>query len=233
MRKARKIALLWATVRPEMCAGGIAYWLSKANKPQHISVKVACSFPQHKEAFHAAIQKACANAFPLEVILAVYDRPGATRPFYELTKPLEMDHDDIVVIASDDFKPPDFWDAWASHHFDDFDGSLLPNDGYQTGKCTTLPIMTFGCLCRLNKITYHPAYFHAYSDSELYDVLQEMGLLRDLRIPSQPVFEHVHWAASKRSPDEWDDRVKRLFFQDQALYEKRKNLPLAEKLRVC
>jgi len=233
MRKARKIALLWPTVRPEVCAGGIAYWLSKANKPQHISVKVACSYSQHQETLLLTLQKLCANAFPLEVIVAIFDSPGVTKPFYELTRDLEMDQEDIVVLASDDFKPSDFWDAWACHHFDDFDGCLLVNDGYQTGTCVTIPIMTFGCLCRLNKITYHPIYSHAYSDSELYDVLQEMKLLRNLRIPSQPVFEHVHWAVHKRVPDEWDERVKRSFFEDQALYEKRKNLPLAEKLKVC
>jgi hypothetical protein len=161
------------------------------------------------------------------------EKPGVAYATHCLSQSVIARHEDIIILASDDMRPPRSWDTWVLEHFrEGFDGCLLVNDGYQTGECVTLPIMTYGCLLRLNKIIYHPAYSHAFSDNELYDICSELGLLKNLRQPNQPVFEHVHWDAGKRAIDAVDERVKALFWIDKEIYQKRKSLSVVEKLRV-
>ena len=230
IRTVRECYILWATVRPAWCANRLRIagnsWLKTANKPKRVNVKVAVSFPEHEKELKTLLKDTA------EIIMVGENRPGVTYPFYQLTSELHAADDSIVILASDDIMAIPYWDAWVSHHFDEFDGCLLVNDGYQSGSCVTLPILTFSCLLKLNRILYHPAYYRAFSDSELYDVLEEMKLLKNLRLENQPTFEHIHWAGAKRGPDEWDKRVVNFFAADKETYERRKRMSLLEKLKV-
>jgi hypothetical protein len=198
-------------------------WVSLAVHPQNVKIKIAVNTQAQREIL---------GEFG-DVMVTGDDRPGAAYPSYCLTQSVwGLAATDVVILATDDMQPPKSWDAWVLEQFEGFDGCLMVNDGYQTGECVTLPIMTYSCLLRLNKIIFHPAYSHNFVDSELYDVCSGLGLLKNLRGPDQPIFEHVHWAAGKRATDEHDDRVKVLFWADKEKYLNRKSLPIVERLKA-
>jgi hypothetical protein len=216
-------------------------WFTLADYPNRLFVRIGVSFEDHEVEVKRLLRENARASGRLGLaalggsVLTMQvgnDKPGVAGPTYQLSRTVEAQPRDIVILGSDDMRPAPFWDVWVTKQFDGFDGCLLVNDGYQIGECVTIPIMTFGCLQRLNKIIYHPAYSHAYSDSELYDVLKEMNLLKNLRMEGV-VFEHIHWVANnKRVKDEWDHRAVSHFYEDQALYNKRKMLSLEEKLKV-
>ena len=227
----RDAYILWPTIRPNWCANALkrapGSWLNLANRPQNVHAKIAVNFEGHK----AELLNFLAGIPNVEVVVVGDARPGVCHASSVLSKSLQAKPEDIVILASDDFRPIPYWDAWMSQHFDDFDGCLLVNDGYQTGACVTLPIMTYACLLKLNRIIYHPIYHHMYSDAELFDVLVELKLLKNLRIANQPTFEHVHWVIQKRVEDQWDSRLRALWVQDMQTYGQRKPLLVSEKLK--
>jgi hypothetical protein len=221
----RKFVFLWPTIRPlwfrNAYRDATESWTNWAVHPENMRVQVAVNTPAQR-----------AELPGYDVIVIGEQRPGAAYASYCLTKAVQAEPNDVIVLASDDMKPPRQWDKWICEQFEGFDGCLLINDGYQTEPSVTLPIMTFSCLLKLNRIIYHPAYFHMYSDTELYDVCAGFGVLKNLRLPGQPLFEHIHWAAKKRPPDAWDERTNALANVDRGTYFKRRALPLAERLKV-
>jgi len=228
----RDAYILWPTIRPNWCANALkrapGSWLNLADQPQNIIVKIAVNVDAQK----AEVLSMLAGVPNVEVLVVGNTRSGATYPTSILAKSFQAKPEDIVILASDDFRPIKSWNTWMAKHFDGFDGCLLVNDGYQTEPSVTLPIMTYNCLLRLNRVIYHPAYHHMFSDTELYDVLAELGLLKNLRRLDQPTFEHVHWAANKRPADGFDERTKALAGVDRCTYYRRRGLPLAEKLKT-
>jgi hypothetical protein len=94
------------------------------------------------------------------VIVTNKERPGVAAATYALSSVVEADPDDIIILASDDFYPPDDWDTWVVKTLKGKVACLLIRDGYQQGGCVTLPIMTHSCLLKLNRIIYHPHYHH-------------------------------------------------------------------------
>ncbi len=141
---------------------------------------------------------------------------------------------DIVVLSSDDFIAPVGWDSHLYLQFVNFDGALIVNDGYKIGtNIIPLPVVSKSFLKKLNGIMYHPAYYHYYSDQELFDVVTSLGEFKDLRGSGSPQFNHIHWSfRGGRKKDEFDVRNNTRWGEDKRMYEKRKTLSVKEKLKL-
>lgn len=215
-----RITILWPTIRPDMFKERIEEWMSKACNEDKIRIKVAVNTRKQREEL---------SEFA-DVKIVGTDRPGVCWACWQLTKDLEGSPGDIVILASDDFYPPDEWDAWVYGQFEDFYGCLLVNDGTNRQGVVTIPILDYACLKFTNHFIYHPSYVHLWSDNEFFDVLYEQELIKDLQQPDKPVFLHKHWYHGRRKKDDADDFVHKHLERDRAHYEFRKRLPLAEKL---
>ena len=147
---------------------------------------------------------------------------------------------DIVVFASDDFIAPQGWDTYLINKFSGKgDVCLMVRDGYQLPDSSnmlhpaiTIPIMTYGCLKKLNMTIYHPAYNHMFSDCELYNNLKDLGLLYDDRMNDVTVFEHLHYAAGKRNADQADQAYNAKWAEDEVTWNKRKLLPVEKRIEI-
>jgi hypothetical protein len=96
----------------------------------------------------------------------------------------------------------------------------------------TIPIMTYGCLKKLNMTIYHPAYNHMFSDCELYMNLKDLGLLYDDRINDETTFEHLHYAAGKRQADGADQAYNAKWGEDDITWNKRKLMEVEKRILV-
>jgi hypothetical protein len=148
--------------------------------------------------------------------------------------------DDIVVFASDDFMAPQGWDTYLINKFNEKgDVGLMVRDGYQLPDSSnmlhaaiTIPIMTYGCLKKMNMIIYHPVYNHMFSDCELYNNLKDLELLYDDRINDTTVFEHLHYAAGKRNADQADQAYNAKWAEDEITWNNRKLLPVEKRIEI-
>lgn len=222
------IYILWATIRPETFLEMHKTWMQRALNKNNIITKVAVNWEQHKQLLK-----------DFDVTVVNTDKIGVCYPSYVLSSNLECENDsDIVIFASDDFKPPVNWDNYLIKKLEGKEGLLFSRDGYQLPDSSnmempviTIPIMTFGCLKKLNKIIYNPSYSHMYSDAELYLNVKELNLLIDDRITDTTTFEHLHYAAGKRNPDVADQQYHLRWNDDKEMWNKRKNLTIDERLK--
>jgi hypothetical protein len=215
-----QIVLLWPTIRPTAFKKRYADWLDKAHNKYRIKVRIAVNTDQQR-----------AELADFNDVQVIGDsRPGVAYASYKLAKEVQGLPGDIIVLASDDFYPPDGWDAWIYNHMDDFHGALLVNDTVNREGVVTLPIMDYACLLLLGRIIYHPSYHHLYSDNELYDNLVTLQLLKNLQQKDQPTFEHRHWYHGKREKDKVDDVINDFMDSDMHNYNTRRAMPLQAKL---
>jgi hypothetical protein len=201
-----------------------AYWIKQAAKPNQVKTHIAVNTIEQAKALK-----------DFDVVYAIGDKiRGVTLPSYVLSSKLKAGPRDIVILASDDFFPPKNWDLWVTNQFKNFEGCLVVDDGYQYGKCITLPIMSFRCLERLNHIIYHPIYGHLWSDNELYYNVHAANLLRDLRQGPRksPLFEHRHPDNGKRKRDNNDMLAYANSGGAKQLFGRRLKLPLRERLKI-
>jgi glycosyltransferase involved in cell wall biosynthesis len=218
-----RVILLWPTVRPVAFNANIKLWIDHAINKTDLYCVVAVNTKEQAEQINRLDTIK-------EVLIVGDERRGVTHATHQLAN-----HDfgglpgDIIMLVSDDFYPAKGWDEWVCQHMFDYNGCLLVNDGWQTSNCVTIPIMDYSCLIRLNKIIYHPAYLHQYSDNELYDNLNELKLLKNLR-NTELVFEHRHWHAKKRDKDNVDEIVHQSTNHDYQLYIKRSQMNLNARL---
>jgi hypothetical protein len=112
------------------------------------------------------------------------------------------------------------------------DGYQLPDSSNMLYPAITIPIMTYGCLKKLNMTIYHPAYNHMFSDCELYMNLKELNLLYDDRLNDETTFEHLHYAAGKRQPDGADQAYNQKWKEDEITWNIRKLLPVEERIKI-
>jgi hypothetical protein len=110
------------------------------------------------------------------------------------------------------------------------DGYQLPDSSNMLHPAITIPIMTYGCLSKLNHIIYSPAYTHMFSDCELYDNLRDMNMLYDDRLKDETVFEHLHYASGKRGVDIFDVSYSSKWESDETTWNVRKNMSVQERL---
>jgi len=225
------IYLLWCTVRPEMFISTHKYWMDMCSNNEQIITKVAVNTQQQEEAIKA-------YASNIEVIVVGDDVQGASYPTYCLTSKLTCQREDVVVLSSDDMYPPHNWDEYITNKLNGFEGCLFVRDGYQELDTfdgipsIVLPIMTFGCLQKLNKIICHPEYYHLFADTELYFNVRALGLLKDERETDITTFEHRHYVFNKREADEQDKKYQITRNHDAQTFYRRMKLPIEERLRV-
>lgn len=215
------IHLLWPTARPEIFKNTHKSWIDAAYDKNLIKTLVAVDTDEHKLQLHE-----------YDVIVTYKENPGVAEATYVLTTFVKSSPGDIIILASDDFYAPHHWDQWIINQFNNYSGCLLIQDGYQQGGCVTLPIMDHDCLIKLNRVIYHPSYRHQYSDAELYDNLSQMSMLKNLRGPENPIFEHRHWANGKRQLDSVDDACNNQGYHDSINYNNRSKMSLQERLKA-
>lgn len=209
------IYLLWATARPKVMRQTHDEWIRKAVNPENIKTLVAVDTPEHA----SQIREFTAN-------IVKNPRKGITKPLHYLTNSLTVDDKDIIVVPSDDFYPPDNWDTYLIEK--EFD-CLQVNDGHQAA-IISMPVMTFGCLLKLNRTIYNPVYNHMFSDQELFDVVTKLDILT-VEDSDDFIFEHKNPAFGGVKKDAVNNAVNLAFFQMKKLYKRRRSLPVLEKLK--
>lgn len=220
-----RIHLLWPTVRPDVFKERYGDWMSKASNEDRIKLTIAVNTRKQRE-----------ELYEFENVLIIgSDHPGVAYATYMLAKDLDGFPDDIVVLASDDFYPPEDWDAFIYSEMNEFSGCLLVNDAKNPSRVrrdcvVTIPIMDFSCLIKLNRFIYHPSYCHLWSDQELFDNIKALDLLKDVASENIPVFEHKHWYHGMRNKDDTDSFIDSMMDRDKQNYIDRSGMSLDEKL---
>lgn len=226
------IRLLWATIRPYTFIHTYSIWKNRMTSNE-MTTYVAVNTEEDAKIVKDVL------AENDKVIVVKTDKKGVCYPCYMLSSQLEADNSDVVVFASDDYIPPTGWDSYLIEKLKDREGGLLINDGYQALDFSNmadpiigLPVMTHGCLLKLNRIIYNPVYSHLCSDAELFLNLKEMNLLIDERSKDNVIFEHLHWSAGKRQPDVNDQSYYNNFEMDKKTWDIRKMMPLKDRLNT-
>lgn len=218
------IYLLCSTIRPKIFRTTHQDWISKADTPENIVTKVIVD-----------TQWDVNELAEFDVALFEQDNCGITKPITRLTQSLEnLEDDDIIIVMSDDFFPPQGWDTFLEKQFDGYSGGLSVYDGGPPNvqeTIITIPIMDYATLKMLNKIVYHPAYTHMYSDNELYNNLVELDRLKIIDPKLGYTFEHRHWTRGSRKMDAQDGKLNSVANSvDKPTFLKRKNMTLEERL---
>lgn len=228
------IHILWCTLRPDTFIEMHSKWLSRANNPDNITTHVGVNSIEHQDKINSYLKDRdrC-------IITDTKGKIGVCLPSYLVSSTLTGEDSDIVVFASDDFLAPQDWDTYLINQLKDKEGALFVRDGYQLPDSSnmlfpaiTIPIMTYGCLRKLNMAIYHPAYTHMFSDCELFMNVKDLGLLIDNRLTDTTTFEHLHYAAGKRQPDQADAAYNRYWAMDSFTWDARKDMPVSERLKV-
>ena len=231
------IHILWCTLRTSQFQHAHAEWIKRADNPENIQTYVAVNWKEHADQLREYLKKNY-------IITVNTNNIGVCYPAYQLTSKIGIEmgiakDDDIVVFDSDDFMAPQGWDTYLINKLSGRDDALFVRDGYQLPDSSnmlhpaiTIPIMTYGCLKKMNMIIYHPAYSHMFSDCELYDNLKDMNLLYDDRLNDDTVFEHLHYAAGKRQVDQADQAYNNKWKEDELTWNKRKLMSVEERIKI-
>ncbi len=231
------IRILWPTIRPKQAKVRFLEWEALSYDPLNINVH----WGLNSDAGRGEINSVPSVSTRNECVSGFFDvypdaRPGVSHTATLLTHGLLglISDYDVTVLASDDYSVPLGWDSYLYEQFKDFDGMLIANDhkSYTTKtNIVPIPICSGKFLKRLNGILYHPDYSHFFSDQELYDIVMEIGNVKDRRGTTDPRFEHKHWTFGGRQKDEFDLRNNTWWVKDKQTYERRKSLSLDQKLQ--
>ena len=215
------IKLLWPTVRPEVMKQTYKHWIDTAAKQNRISIKIAVNTQEQRDQL---------TGFK-DVIIIGDKRRGPVYATSRLAKEVEGEPKDIVILVSDDFYSPPKWDIWLDKQFKNHNGALMVRDTWQQGDCITIPIMTYSCLLKLNRIIYHTSYTWQFSDEELYHNLHDLKLLKSMRNKKYPIFEHRHWCNGKRKFDGNDVFGTKSGGADNKNFRQRMKMKVQERLK--
>jgi hypothetical protein len=232
------IHILWCTLRPTQFKSAHSEWIKRSDNPENIQTYVAVNWKEHADQLRDYLNKNY-------IITVNTNKIGVCYPSYQLSSNLGIKmgvakDDDIVVFASDDFMAPQGWDTYINNKLEGKgDVCLMCRDGYQLPDSSnmlhasiTIPIMTYGCLRKMNGIIYHPAYNHMFSDSELYNNLKDLGMLYDDRLNDDTIFEHLHYVAGKRNYDDADKAYNVKWAEDEITWNNRKLLPVEKRIEI-
>lgn len=232
------IHILWATIRPQQFKEMHLEWIKRADNPENIQTYVAVNWEQHATELKDYLK----NNY---LITVNTNKIGVCYPSYQLSSNLgtkigKCEDSDIVVFASDDFLAPQGWDTYLFNKLKDKgDVGLMVRDGYQLPDSSnmlhpaiTIPIMTWGCLRKMNGVIYHPEYNHMFSDCELYLTLKDLGMLLDDRLNDTTTFEHLHYAAGKRNADQADQAYNAKWKEDELTWNRRKIMSVEERIKL-
>lgn len=232
------IHILWATIRPQQFKEMHSEWIKRADNPENIQTYVAVNWVEHANELRDYLKKNY-------LITLNTNRIGVCYPSYQLSSNLgvkmgQCKEDDIVILASDDFMAPEGWDSYLVNKLEGkgdvclmcLDGYQLPDSSNMLHPAITIPIMTYGCLKKLNMIIYHPAYSHMFSDCELYNTVKDLNMLYDDRMNDNTIFEHLHYAAGKRKADSADQAYNAKWKEDEITWNQRKLMPVEKRILV-
>lgn len=232
-----KIHILWCTIRPSVFLDMHKKWIDRASDPKNIITYVAVNWSDHADYLKEYLK----NDY---LVTINTNRIGVCYPSYQLTSNIglkmgQVNNDDIIIFASDDFLPPLNWDEYLINKFKGVgdvclfvrDGYQLPDSSNMISPAITIPIMTYGCLLKMNRYIYHPVYYHMFSDIELYFNLKDLGLLYDDRMNDETIFEHLHYAAGKRSADQADNAYNQKWKDDELEWERRKLMSVEDRIK--
>ena len=71
-----------------------------------------------------------------------------------------------------------------------------------------------------------------FSDVELYFNAKDLGILIDDRLNDETTFEHLHYAAGKRTADQADQAYNNKWQEDELTWNKRKLMSVEERIKV-
>lgn len=232
------IHILWCTLRTQQFKEMHSEWIKRSDNPSNIQTYVAVNWEKHATELKDYLKTNY-------LVTLNTNKIGVCYPSHQLSSNLgvkmgKCDDSDIVIFASDDFMAPIGWDTYLIDKLKDKgDVALMVRDGYQLPDSSnmlhaaiTIPIMTYGCLKKLNMTIYHPAYNHMFSDCELYNNLKDLNLLYDDRLNDETIFEHLHYAAGKRGADQADQAYNSKWTEDEVTWNKRKLMTVEERLKV-
>ena len=225
----KKIYLVTATIRPEVCKKTEALWRERCSDNNNVRTVIAVDSEADKQKF--------GNGY--ECIVYGMKAGGITKPLTKLTQIVmdRMSNYDIMVVFSDDFEPPKNWDKYLFDFYSDNNEKALSVkiDGHNDGSrnvIVSLPILDGNTLKKLNGYVYHPAYNHQYSDNELFDNLNFLNCLHIENDKSAPSFKHNHWCSKDRVVDEHDKNTNSLSATDKKTYEFRKKQPFEKRVAI-
>lgn len=229
--------LLWCTIRPNVFIKMHNEWITKiGNTDKNIKTHVAVNTLEDSIIIEEYLKLINHN---YRIIIVETKTIGVCYPSYKLSSTTDGSNGDIVVFASDDFYPPNNWLNYLFTKTNNLECGLMVNDGYQLVDSSnmlhpviTIPILTWGCFEQLNKIIYHPAYSHMFSDAELYNNLKDLNLLYDDRVNDQTMFEHLHYAAGKRNSDNNDRIYSYKWKDDEQTWNNRKVMTIEKRLEI-
>jgi hypothetical protein len=225
----KNIYILWASIRPKFVLETSKRWIQNCKNKDNLYFKIAMATDEQKleiENFN----------IPNCEVVTISDKPGYNYAITQLTKDLEVDDNNILVLLSDDFACLPNWDEYLYRKFEQWDEALFLDDGCQDvhrkqGKlCITLACMTFKCLKKLNKVVFSPNYFHFFSDDEAFHNLNQLGLLKDDRDIDNFIFKHEHHSSGYRERDEFDFRALDNWDHDSTMFNKRIQMSVQERL---
>jgi hypothetical protein len=232
------IHILWCTLRTQQFKEMHSEWIKRADNPSNIQTYVAVNWEQHATELKDYLKTNY-------LVTLNTNKIGVCYPSHQLSSNLgikmgKCEDDDIVIFASDDFMAPQGWDTYLTDKLKDKGNvALMVRHGYQLPDSSnmlhaaiTIPIMTYGCLKKLNMTIYHPAYNHMFSDCELYNNLKDLNLLYDDRLNDETIFEHLHYAAGKRGADQADQAYNAKWSEDEITWNKRKLMTVEERLKL-
>ena len=140
------IYLLCSTIRPKMFKATHADWMSKADNTNDVITKLVVDTKMDQEALK-----------DFDVMLYTGDSIGLTKPITQLTQSLEgLNDNDIIIVMSDDFYPPQHWDTFLQKTYEDYTGALSVYDGGPPNvqaTIITIPIMDYKTLKKMNGMT--------------------------------------------------------------------------------
>ncbi|MDB4490286.1 hypothetical protein N9045_02085 [bacterium] len=226
------IHILWPTIRPQMMIDTYDRWVENHTSSSKFRTSVAVNNSAQKSKI-CKLNRWANSAFSSFNVYVSGDKKGVTNACHYLTHLPDLDgpDEDIVILASDDFYAPKGWDQWLVKAFTKPIEAIRVNDGYTPLDNITIPIMTLGCLKKINRVLYHTSYHHSYSDTELFYNLKHLGYLTDLW-NSSPVFEHRNWANNKRPMDSIDKALRgEVLEADSNNYNIRMAMPVKERIK--
>jgi hypothetical protein len=226
------IYLIWGTIRPQIFKETYKYWMDRANYPEKIISKVVVKTEE---------QKAELEGFDVTVV----KENGYTYGIYQITKNLELEDTDIILLPTDDTYCPNRWDKYLYKKFTNWDGALYLEDGQndinrELDNTLAMPLMfmvmacmTFKCLKQLNKCIFSPHYYHFFSDVEALHNLYDLGLIKDDRKIDNKLFHHKHYYEGLRKKDASDEsHYGNPWYHDHDMLYERMKLPVEERLRT-
>lgn len=139
----KKIYLISATIRPDVYKETLGVWLDRASNKSNIIVYIITDTPEDQK----QIDKCKLYGLPAF---------GITKPLTKLTLDLvgRVKGDDIIVVMSDDFFPPENWDLYLLSFYKNNIGAVsVKVDGLNDGgrnDIVSIPIVDGYTLKKLN-----------------------------------------------------------------------------------